>query len=72
MVENVQKMSGGGLVAGPKPQPMKPQKVDLGSKDAETVDLTPPQDGADGAQGQTGATGATGAQGPQGLAGGML
>ena len=72
MAENVQKMSGGGLVAGPKPQPMKPQKVDLGSKDAETVDLTPPQDGADGAQGSAGATGATGDQGSQGLAGGML
>ena len=72
IAENVQKMSGGGLVAGPKPQPMKPQKVDLGNKDAATVDLTPPKDGVDGAQGPEGKMGAPGEQGAQGLAGGML
>ena len=71
MAENVQKMSGGGLVAGPKPSGLK---VDLGGKDSETVDLTPPpaSDGADGTAGANGAAGETGQTGAQGLAGGML
>ena len=54
MAENVQKMSGGGLVAGATPeQSDEPISVDLGEKNSETVDLTGGKDGASGADGLT-------------------
>ena len=49
MAEGIQKMSGGGLVAGATPeQSDAPISVDLREKDSETVDLTGGADGADG------------------------
>ena len=76
MAEGIQKMSGGGLVGTTNtPEAKPPIEVDLGGKQSEEVDLTPPKDGADGADGAPGADGAdgaTGQTGAQGLAGGML